>query len=143
MRRRERHGPLRTPPAHSSRHQIAFIPLVSPLHEPKSVGEVIASYREWLHGYFDLELSPASSPKIRLSAGAEDAAGLIALVVTGGTERLIRSVAKIGKPLVILAHEFIEITARKLLPLGMERNCGTVSRSSPIEVVGATFVCWG
>lgn len=33
-------------------------------------------------------------------------------------------------------------TARKLLPLGMERNCGTLSRRSPGQIVETTFFCW-
>jgi hypothetical protein len=41
-----------------------------------------------------------------------------------------------------LGSQFIEVTARKLLPLGMERNSGMLSRTSPNKIVQIVLFSW-
>jgi L-fucose isomerase-like protein len=84
---------------------IVFVPLVSALHDPGSVSDVITSYRDWLNRHFDKELPPTSDAGSMYALDLEHVTGIIALVVTGGTERLIQSVASFGRPLLILSHE--------------------------------------
>jgi len=62
-------------------------------------------YASWLAGSYDLVLNPVSDAEALASAGLGGASGVLALAVTGGTERLIQAAASLGKPMVILAHE--------------------------------------
>jgi L-fucose isomerase-like protein len=89
----------------TTRNKIILVPLVSSLNEPKSVKEVVGSYTTWLGKCFDVSVGPVWTVEALRHIELEEAAGIIALVVTGGTERLIQSTAGLGRPLMILAHE--------------------------------------
>lgn len=88
-----------------STDQIVFIPLISPLHNPVSTEKVVSEYKEWLEGHFDAETHQILHSTEVQALRLRNTAGIIALVVTGGTERLIQSIANRGIPTLILAHE--------------------------------------
>jgi L-fucose isomerase-like protein len=85
--------------------KIALVPLMSTLHDDGSVQEVISKYRTWLSGLVDVELQPVAEPGVIYTLDLKKLAGILILVITGGTEKLIRSVASLGKPVLVLAHE--------------------------------------
>jgi L-fucose isomerase-like protein len=85
--------------------QIAFVPLASPLDDPRSVEEVISKYRDRLAGYFDCEIRPTPKFELEEDQRINATVGVLALVVTGGTEPLIQHLVDLGKPTMILAHE--------------------------------------
>ncbi len=84
---------------------VVFVPLVSALHDAESVKDVVSSYRNWLNGYFGREVPPISDSGSIYSLDLGHVSGIIALVVTGGTERLIQSAASSGRPLLVLCHQ--------------------------------------
>ncbi len=86
-------------------NSVVLVPLVSALHDPESVKGVLNHYTAWLKGSCDMKLHPVSEAGALNSLDLGHAAGILALVVTGGTERLIQSAAGLGRPLMILAHE--------------------------------------
>jgi L-fucose isomerase-like protein len=78
---------------------------LSSLHDPESAKEVVDSYTSWLGGTFDSVMNPVSDPGALHPSDFVYTAGVLALVVTGGTERLIQSTAGLGCPVMILTHE--------------------------------------
>jgi L-fucose isomerase-like protein len=112
--------------------QIALVPLVSRLHERKSVEEVISHYRRWLATCFDYELRPASRLGIEEGRRIKPAAGILALVVTGGTERLIGELVQFEQPTIIMVHE-----SMTSLPAALEA-LSSVETRRPELVVGRT-----
>ena len=114
-----------------SRDQVMLVPVVSSLHEPKSVARVISSYREWLAGAIDGETHPVSKLGRKDTAAVKDAAGLLVLVVTGGTERLIQTLARTGRPVLVLAHELMNS-----LPAALESLSSLDKASRPQLVLG-------
>jgi L-fucose isomerase-like protein len=86
-------------------NNVVLVPLVSALHDPESVKGVLDYYTAWLKGSFDMKLHPVSEAGALCSLDLGHVAGILALVLTGGTERLIQSAASFGRPLMILAHE--------------------------------------
>jgi L-fucose isomerase-like protein len=86
-------------------NNVVLVPLISALHDPESVKGVLNHYTAWLKGSYDMKLHPVSEAGALYSLDLGHVAGILALVVTGGTERLIQSMANFGRPLMILAHE--------------------------------------
>ena len=86
-------------------NNVVLVPLVSVLHDPEFVKGVLDHYTTWLKGSYDMKLRSVSEAGALYSLDLGHAAGILALVVTGGTERLIQSAASFGRPLMILAHE--------------------------------------
>jgi L-fucose isomerase-like protein len=113
--------------------QIALVPLVSALHQPKSVREAVSTYREWLKGCFDYEMHPASKLGIEDSGRIRAAAGVLALVVTGGSEQLIQSVVRSGPPTIIVTHE-----SMNSLPAAVEAISSIEEENRPQLVVSRT-----
>jgi L-fucose isomerase-like protein len=85
--------------------QIVLVPLASSLDDPKTVERVISNYRGWLMGSFDCEIHPPSKFGLDEDQRIRAAAGVLVLVVTGGTERQIQHIVSFGKPTIIVAHE--------------------------------------
>ena len=94
---------------------ISLVPIASSLHSPASTERVLSSYRRWLVGVFDTESSLATSPEDVRRSGLERSTGVIALVLTGGTEHILGAVAESGKPFLVLAHD-----AMNSLPAALE-----------------------
>jgi L-fucose isomerase-like protein len=86
-------------------NNIVLVPLISTLNNPESVEGVLDHYASWLKGSYDTKMHPVSDAGALHSLDLEHAAGILALVVTGGTERLIQSAASLGRPIMILTHE--------------------------------------
>ena len=82
-----------------------LVPLASSLHDPASTERVISSYRRWLAGAYDAESPCATTPKEISRLGLNNPAGLLTLVVTGGTEQLVGAAAALRRPVLVLAHE--------------------------------------
>lgn len=113
--------------------QIALVPLVSELHEPKSVKEVVSIYRRWLKGCFDYETQPTSKLGREESRRIRRSAGILALVVTGGSERVIQSIVRSGPPIIMVAHE-----SMNSLPAAIEGLSSIESENRPQLVLSRT-----
>ena len=113
--------------------QIALVPLISELHEPKSVKEAVSTYRRWLKGGFNYEMKPASKLGMEESRRLRSAAGILALVVTGGTERVIQTVVRSGPPTIILTQE-----SMNSLPAALEGLSSIKAENRPQLVVSRT-----
>jgi L-fucose isomerase-like protein len=113
--------------------QIVLVPLASELHPPKSVKEAVSTYRRWLKGCFDYEMQPASKLGIEESRRIRSAAGILALVVTGGSERVIQSVVRSGPPTIMLTHE-----SMNSLPAALEGLSSIEVENRPQLVVSRT-----
>ena len=85
--------------------QIVFLPLVAHLHDTKFVEKVISYHRKWLAECYDHEIPPARKLGFEVRRRIKSASGVLALVVTGGTERLIQQVLDFGQPTMVIAHE--------------------------------------
>jgi L-fucose isomerase-like protein len=121
-------------PAHEKvNEQIALVPLVSPLHEQRSVEEVISRYRRWLATCFDYELHSTSKLGIEEGRRIKPAAGILALVVTGGTERLIEKLVQFEQPTIIMVHK-----SMNTLPAALEALSSMEETRRPELVVGGT-----
>lgn len=106
--------------------QIALVPLASSLDDPKSVEEVISRYRGRLAGCFDCEIHPTSKFGLEEDQGINASVGVLALVVTGGTEPLIQHLVGLGKPTIIIAHESLNS-----LPAALEALSSMRERDRP------------
>ena len=84
---------------------ISLVPIASSLHNPASTEGVLSSYRKWLRNVGVTESPLATSPEDVSRGGLDRATGVVALVLTGGTEQTVGAVAKLGKPLLVLAHD--------------------------------------
>jgi L-fucose isomerase-like protein len=94
---------------------------------------VISQYRKWLRGKFDFELKPTTRPGIYDDNRIKAAAGVLALVVGGGTERLIQRVVGFGQPTLILAHE-----SMNSLPAALEALSSMEERRQPPLITSRT-----
>jgi L-fucose isomerase-like protein len=108
-----------------------LVPVVSSLHESKSVERVVSSYRDWLEGAVDGETLPVSELGRKDRTAIKGAVGLLVLVVTGGTERLIQTLAATGPPVLILAHE-----SMNSLPAALESLSSLYEASRPQLLFG-------
>jgi L-fucose isomerase-like protein len=79
--------------------------LIARLHDAKFVEKVISNHRKWLGECYDHEISPAPKLGLEVRRSIKSASGVLALVVTGGTERLIHQVLDFGQPTMVIAHE--------------------------------------
>jgi len=113
--------------------QIALVPLVSALHQPKSVKETVSTYRRWLKGCFDYEMQPASKLGIEENRRIKTAAGILALVVTGGSELVIQNVVRSGPPTIIVTHE-----SMNSLPAAIEGLSSIEEENRPQLIVSRT-----
>ena len=113
--------------------QIVLVPLASELHEPKSVKDAVSAYRRWLKGCFDYEMQPASRLSIEESRRIKSAAGILALVITGGSERVIQSVVQSGPPTIILTHE-----SMNSLPAAIEGLSSIEAENQPQLIASRT-----
>ena len=113
--------------------QIALLPLASELHEPKSVREVVSAYRRWLKGCFDFEMQSASKLGIEETRRIRTAAGILALVVTGGSEQVIQNVVRSGPPTIMMTHE-----SMNSLPAVIESLSSIEEEDRPQLVVSRT-----
>jgi L-fucose isomerase-like protein len=86
-------------------NSVVLVPLVSVLNDPEAVRGIVNRYATWLKGSYDVKLNPVSEAEALYSFDLGRAAGILALVVTGGSERLVQATASFGRPLMILAHE--------------------------------------
>ena len=88
-----------------SNEQIVFLPLIAPFHDKKRVEKVVSKYRKWLIDFYNLELhlEPKLGPEVRRCINS--AAGVLVLVVTGGTEQLIQQIVSFRRPTIIIVHE--------------------------------------
>ena len=84
---------------------IALVPVASAMHEPTLSAKVLSGYRRWLRGAYDVEAPLATSPEMVGEEGLVGSAGILALVLTGGTEHILGAISRLRKPLVVLAHE--------------------------------------
>ena len=84
---------------------ITLLPVASPLHDRGSAESILVLYRSWLKGTYDVEAPLASSPDQAGGARVAGSAGVLALVVTGGTEHILGAVAAQGTPFIVMAHE--------------------------------------
>lgn len=84
---------------------ITLVPIASSLHDPASTARVLGFYRKWLKGSYNTEFSYATSPEDIGRAELRDSTGLLTLVLTGGTEQILGAIARLGRPLLVLAHE--------------------------------------
>lgn len=84
---------------------ISLVSLASALNDPSSVERVVSSYRRWLSGTFDEEFHYATTPEEVERIGLSSSAGVLAIVVSGGTEQLIHAVAAQKRPVLVLTHE--------------------------------------
>ena len=84
---------------------IVFVPIASPLHDEGSTAEVLSSYRRSLRGAYDVEAVCATSPEGVDRGGLARSAGAMVLVLTGGTEHILKAVRALGRPLLVLAHD--------------------------------------
>ncbi len=86
-------------------HGLVLVPVASSLHDPRSTARVLSTYRKWLDGACDCEVPCVSSEEQIEGSDLGDSSGLLALVLTGGTERILGALAGLGRPLLVLAHE--------------------------------------
>jgi L-fucose isomerase-like protein len=84
---------------------IALVPIASPLHDRGSVARVVSAYRAWLAETFDVESPCLTNPEEVGRTGLRDTSGILALIVTGGTEQVLGATAALRRPLLVLAHE--------------------------------------
>jgi L-fucose isomerase-like protein len=118
-------------------NSIVLIPLVSALHDQESVRGVLDHYTDWLKGSYGMKLHSVSEVEALCSLDLGHVAGILALVVTGGTERLIQSAASFGRPLMILAHESMNSlpAALEALPsLGQSHGTAMVFGQEGVEL---------
>jgi L-fucose isomerase-like protein len=113
--------------------QIALVPLASSLDDPKSVEHVISTYRGWLTGSFGCEIHPTSKFELDEDQRLRAAAGLLVLVVTGGTELQIQHIVASGKPTLIVAHE-----SMNSVPAALEALSSILERNRPQLVIAKT-----
>ncbi|MDG6909341.1 MAG: hypothetical protein JRN08_03135 [Nitrososphaerota archaeon] len=90
---------------HPEENPVVLVPVASPLHDPAATAKVMSAYRSWLEGAFDVEAPCLTSSDEAGKVGALSPAGVLALVVTGGTEHILCAVAGLKRPLLVLAHE--------------------------------------
>jgi L-fucose isomerase-like protein len=112
---------------------VVFIPLVSALHDPKSAANVVEAYATWLHGSYDARLKPVSDAESMYALDLDHVAGILTLVVTGGTEKLIQAAASFGRPILVLAHE-----SMNSLPAALEALPSLDQEHRPGLVLGRT-----
>jgi L-fucose isomerase-like protein len=113
--------------------QIALVLLASSLDDPKSVERVISTYRGWLIGSFDCEIRPTSKFGLDEDQRINTAAGVLVLVVTGGTERQIQHIVNSGKPTMVVAHE-----SMNSVPAALEALSSVKEGNRPQLVVART-----
>ncbi|MDG7006890.1 MAG: hypothetical protein JRN06_01450 [Nitrososphaerota archaeon] len=104
---------------------IFLVPVASSLHDPASTERVLCSYRKWLGSVGVTEAPLATSPEGVGRGGLGNATGLVALVLTGGTEQTVGAVAKLGKPLLVLAHD-----SMNSLPAALEATSSISGRGT-------------
>jgi L-fucose isomerase-like protein len=114
--------------------QIALVTLASSLDDPKSVEKVVTEYRGRLAGCFDCEIRPYSKFELEEDQRIDATVGVLALVVTGGTEPLIQHLVSLGKPTIIVTHE-----SMNSLPAALEALSSMPERNRPqLAVIGAS-----
>ncbi len=86
-------------------HGVVLVPIASSLHDPASTARALTTYRKWLGGAYDREISCVSSSEQVEDSDLRNSSGLLALVLTGGTERILGALSELGRPLLVLAHE--------------------------------------
>ncbi len=86
-------------------HRVTLVPIASPLHDPEMTSRVLSSYRKWLAHTCDAESEYATSADDIKESKLKEAAGLVCLVLTGGTEQILVAAAALRRPLLVLAHD--------------------------------------
>ncbi len=112
------------------RDGVVLLPIASKLHDPRSTARVVSVYRKWLAGYYDTEAAVVTSAADVTKHDPRVSAAVLCLVLTGGTEQILRAVASMERPLLVLAHE-----SMNSLPAALE-----AMSSQPI---GATRLVFG
>ena len=84
---------------------ISLVPIASSLRSPAATERVLASYRNWLGRVGVTESPLLTTPEDVSKGGLDRTNGIAVLVLTGGTERTLVTMAKLGKPLLVLAHD--------------------------------------
>ena len=81
-----------------------LVPVVSKLHDPKAVSEVLSKYRRELGSVVSSVAGEVDDvPKVR--ALPEDVDAYVVAVLTGGTEYLITELGRRNIPLALVAHD--------------------------------------
>ena len=105
---------------------VTLVPIASALHDPRSTERVLSCYRKWLAGTYEDATRLMTSPDDLVGPGVRGSAGILGLVLTGGTERVIGAVAALGMPFLVLAHESMNslpaaLEAMSTIPHGATR----------------------
>ena len=75
---------------------ISLVPIASSLRSPAATERVLASYRNWLGRVGVTESPLLTTPEDVSKGGLDRTNGIAVLVVTGGTERTLVAMAKLG-----------------------------------------------
>ncbi len=84
-----------------------FIQVASPIHDKSLVSKIIEKYDTWLSKQISYTNLGLTTRKEELEDKLKDCDIILSLVVTGGSEQLIVRSAAIGKPIVYVAHPYM------------------------------------
>ncbi len=84
-----------------------FIQVASPIHDKDLVSKVIERYNTLLGKQIDYENLGLATRKEELRTKLRDCDIILSLIVTGGSEQLIVETALAGKPVIYVAHPYM------------------------------------
>jgi len=112
-----------------------LLPLIAPLHDRKLVNKVISNHRRWFAPFYEHEMPQVSKLGPEARRRIKSAAGILSLVVTGGTEQLIQQVVSLKQPTIIIAHESMNSLPSALEALSpLEERPQLIVANTPAEL---------